>query len=339
MTKANRWLPWLLLALALFAPAVVYPVFLMKALCFALFASAFNLLVGYAGLLSFGHAAFFGAAAYVTAHAMKVWGVPPELGLLLGTGCGTLLGLVFGWLAIRRTGIYFAMITLALSQVVYFYAVQAPWTGGEDGIQAVPRGTFLGLVSLEPSLNLYYFILGVFLLGLAVIHRTIHSPFGHVLQGIRENEPRMVSLGYKVQRYKLMAFVLSAALAGLAGSAKTLVFQLASLSDLYWGMSGEVVLMTLVGGLATVAGPVIGAFALVTMSLYLAPFGSWMTVVQGTIFIVCVMFLRDGILGELVRLKRFWLGRTSARSADAAQTATAVPAFTPAINNHRGEPS
>jgi branched-chain amino acid transport system permease protein len=295
-------------ALVLAAPLAVYPVFLMKALCFALFACAFNLLIGYAGLLSFGHAAFFGGASYVAAYAMKAWGTPPEAALVLGMLTGAVLGLVFGALAIRRSGIYFAMITLALSQIVYFYAAQAPWTGGEDGIQGVPRGKALGLFDLEPSLNLYYFVLVVFLAGLAVVHRTSNSPFGAVLRGIRENEPRMISLGYKVQRYKLLAFVLSAALAGLAGATKALVFQLASLADVAWGMSGEVVLMTLVGGVGTAIGPVIGAFFLVTMSLYLAPFGAWMTVIQGSTFIACVMFMREGIAGEFARIRR-WSSR------------------------------
>ena len=306
MNPSRSWLLVGLLVVGLLAPAVVYPVFLMKALCFALFACAFNLLVGYGGLLSFGHAAFFGSASYIAAHTMKHWGITPEVALLLGTAGGAALGLVFGWLAIRRTGIYFAMVTLALSQIVYFYAMQAPWTGGEDGIQGVPRGHLFGLVDLEDGIRLYYFVFAVFLLGLGVIYRTVHSPFGHVLQGIRENEARMVSLGYKVQRYKLLAFVLSAALAGLAGAAKSLVFQLASLTDLFWGMSGEVVLMTLVGGLGTVFGPVVGAFVLVTMSLYLAPFGAWMTVIQGSIFILCVMFLREGIVGEFERVRRLW---------------------------------
>jgi len=306
VNPSRSWLLVGLLVVGLLAPAVVYPVFLMKALCFALFACAFNLLVGYGGLLSFGHAAFFGSASYIAAHTMKHWGITPEVALLLGTAGGAALGLVFGWLAIRRTGIYFAMVTLALSQIVYFYAMQAPWTGGEDGIQGVPRGHLFGLVDLEDGIRLYYFVFAVFLLGLGVIYRTVHSPFGHVLQGIRENEARMVSLGYKVQRYKLLAFVLSAALAGLAGAAKSLVFQLASLTDLFWGMSGEVVLMTLVGGLGTVFGPVVGAFVLVTMSLYLAPFGAWMTVIQGSIFILCVMFLREGIVGEFERVRRLW---------------------------------
>src|SRR5215470_4690522 len=259
-------MPYLvMLALALVAPFVLYPVFLMKALCFALFACAFNLLIGYVGLLSFGHAAFMGGASYVTAHAAKVWGLPPELAILAGTAAAAVLGAVFGWLAIRRQGIYFAMVTLALAQMLYFYALQAPFTHGEDGIQAVPRGHLFGFIDLNGPLTMYYFVLAVFLVGFGVIYRTIHSPFGQVLKAIRENEPRAVSLGYKTDHYKLVAFILSATLAGLAGAAKSLVFQLASLTDVHWSMSGEVVLMTLLGGLGTVLGPVVGAFILVTM--------------------------------------------------------------------------
>jgi branched-chain amino acid transport system permease protein len=298
-------LPYLgLLALALVAPFLLYPVFLMKALCFALFACAFNLLVGYVGLLSFGHAAFMGGAAYITAHAAKVWGFPPELAILTGTAAAAVLGTVFGWLAIRRQGIYFAMVTLALAQMLYFYALQAPFTHGEDGIQAVPRGRLLGLIDLNDGLAMYYFVLAVFLFGFFVIHRTIHSPFGQVLKAIRENEPRALSLGYRTDRYKLLAFILSATLAGLAGATKSLVFQLASLTDVEWTMSGQVVLMTLVGGLGTVLGPVVGAFVLVTMENYLAQFGSWVTIIQGVIFIVCVLAFRRGIVGEIARLWR-----------------------------------
>jgi branched-chain amino acid transport system permease protein len=286
------------LGLAVAAPFVFYPVFLMKALCFALFACAFNLLIGYVGLLSFGHAAYFGAASYVTAHTVKVWGLPPELGILAGTAVAALLGLVFGGLAIRRQGIYFAMVTLALAQMVYFWALQTPFTGGEDGIQAVPRGRLLGFIDLNASLTMYFFVLAVFLIGFGIIYRTIHSPFGQVLKAIRENEPRAISLGYKTDHYKLVAFVLSAALAGLAGSTKSLVFQLASLTDVHWSMSGEVVLMTLVGGLGTVLGPVIGAFILITMENYLAQFGSWVTIIQGVIFVVCVLAFRRGVVGE-----------------------------------------
>jgi branched-chain amino acid transport system permease protein len=262
---AGNLLSVVLLALALVAPFVLYPVFLMKALCFALFACAFNLLIGYVGLLSFGHAAFFGAAGYVTAHSAKVWGLPPELAILMGTAASALLGLVFGGLAIRRQGIYFAMVTLALAQMLFFYALQAPFTHGEDGIQAVPRGHLFGVIDLNQPLVMYYFVLAIFLIGFAVIYRTINSPFGQVLKAIRENEPRAISLGYKTDHYKLVAFVLSATLAGLAGGTKSLVFQLASLTDVDWTMSGQVVLMTLLGGLGTVLGPVVGAFIVVTM--------------------------------------------------------------------------
>src|SRR2546430_6723308 len=247
------------------APAFAYPVFLMKVLCFALFACAFNLLIGYVGLLSFGHALYFGWAAYVSAHAAKVWGFPPELAIIAGAATGAILGLVAGAIAIRRQGIYFAMITLALSQMMYFFAVQAPFTGGEDGIQAVPRGRLLGIFDLSNQMTMYFFVLAVFLACFLLIYRIIHSPFGEVLKAIRENEPRAISLGYKADRYKLVAFVLSATLAGVAGATQSIVFQLASLTDVHWRMSGEVVLMTLVGGLGTVFGPVVGAFFMVTL--------------------------------------------------------------------------
>jgi branched-chain amino acid transport system permease protein len=292
----------LLAALALAAPFVLYPIFLMKLLCFALFASAFNLLLGYAGLLSFGHAAFFGGAAYVTAHAVKVWGLTPELGILLGTAAAALLGLVFGAIAIRRQGIYFAMITLALSQMVFFVALQVPFTGGEDGIQGVPRGRLLGLFSLEQPLALYLFVLAIFTFGLLAIHRIIHSPYGQVLKGIRDNEPRMVSLGYSVDRYKLIAFTLSAALAGLAGATKTLVFQLASLTDVQWQMSGEVIIMTILGGLGTVAGPFVGALLVIAIETYLAATEVPVTILTGAIFVVVVLVFRRGIVGEIKHL-------------------------------------
>jgi branched-chain amino acid transport system permease protein len=281
------------------APLVVYPVFLMKVMCFALFACAFNLLIGYGGLLSFGHAMFLGTAGYVSAHAAKVWGFPPELAIVAGTAASALLGLVAGVIAIRRQGIYFAMITLALAQMVYFFYLQAPFTHGEDGIQAVPRGKLFGVIDLSQQLAMYYTVLVVFLGGFLFIHRVIHSPFGQVLKAIRENEPRTISLGYRADQYKLMAFVLSAALAGLAGATKALVFQLASLTDVHWTMSGEVVLMTLLGGLGTVFGPVAGAFVIITMENYLAQLGSWVTVVQGVIFVICVLTFRRGIVGEL----------------------------------------
>lgn len=291
-----------MVAFFLVAPFFLYPIFLMKALCFALFASAFNLLIGYIGLLSFGHAAFLGSAGYISAHAAKVWGLPPELAILLGAGVAAALGLVIGALAIRRQGIYFAMITLALAQMIYFFCLQAKFTGGEDGIQAVPRGRLFALLDLQNTMTLYFVVLAIFLGGFLLIYRTIHSPFGQVLKAIRENEPRAVSLGYKAEQYKLIAFVLSAALSGLAGGTKAIVFQLASLTDVHWTMSGEVVLMTLLGGLGMVFGPVVGAFIVVTLENYLAQLGAWVTVVQGLIFVVCVLTFRRGIVGELSRL-------------------------------------
>ena len=288
-----------LLVLALVAPFQLYPVFLAKALCFALFACAFNLLIGYVGLLSFGHAAFFGSAAYVTAHAVKVWGLTPELGILLGVATAVGFGLLFGIIAIRRQGIYFAMVTLALSQMVFFLALQLPFTGGEDGIQAVPRGFLFGVFDLGDNLVMYYFVLAVFLAGFGLIYRTIHSPFGQVLKAIRENEPRAISLGYDTTHYKFQAYVLSATLAGLAGATKAIVFQLASLTDVHWTMSGEVVLMTLLGGLGTIFGPVVGALIIITMENYLAQLGAWVTIVQGAIFVVCVLTFRRGVIGEI----------------------------------------
>jgi branched-chain amino acid transport system permease protein len=286
------------------APFVVYPVFLMKALCFALFACAFNLLIGYGGLLSFGHAAYLGSAGYITAHTAKVWGWPPELAILAGAAGAAGLGLVIGALAIRRQGIYFAMITLALAQMLYFFCLQAPFTGDEDGIQSVPRGTLLGVVDLQNPLGMYFTVLAIFLGGFLLIYRTIHSPFGQVLKAIRENEPRAVSLGYGADQYKLIAFVLSAALSGLAGGTKAIVFQLASLTDVHWTMSGEVVLMTLLGGLGTVFGPVVGAVIVIGLETYLAQLGAWVTVVQGVIFVLCVLAFRRGVVGELARFLR-----------------------------------
>jgi branched-chain amino acid transport system permease protein len=294
-----------LMALALVVgPFVVYPVFLMKALCFALFACAFNLLIGYGGLLSFGHAAYLGSAGYVAAYTAKVWGWPPELAILAGTAAAAGLGVGIGALAIRRQGIYFAMITLALAQMLYFFFLQAPFTGGEDGIQAVPRGVLLGLVDLRNPLAMYFTVLAVFLAGFLLIYRTIHSPFGQVLKAIRENEPRALSLGYGADQYKLIAFVLSAALSGLAGGTKAIVFQLASLTDVHWTMSGEVVLMTLLGGLGTVFGPVVGAVIVIGLESYLAQLGAWVTVVQGAIFVLCVLAFRRGVVGELAHLLR-----------------------------------
>jgi len=288
-------------ALLLAAPYLIYPVFVMRVLCFAIFASAFNLLIGYAGLLSFGHAAFLGMAGYVTGYTAKIWGWPPEAALLAGVAAAALLGLVFGVLAIRRQGIYFAMITLALAQMVYFFCLQAPFTGGEDGIQSVPRGRLFGLIDLGQMMNLYFVILAIFIACFLLIYRIIHSPFGQVLKAIRENEPRAISLGYRAERYKLLAFVISAALSGLAGGLGTILFQLASLTDVHWSRSGEVVLMTLLGGLGTVFGPVVGAVIIVTLQNYLAQLGSWVTVAQGLAFVVCVLAFRRGIVGELGR--------------------------------------
>ncbi|MGA9321712.1 MAG: branched-chain amino acid ABC transporter permease [Xanthobacteraceae bacterium] len=285
-------------------PFVVYPVFLMKALCFALFACAFNLLIGYGGLASFGHALFFGWASYVTACTAKTWGWPPEFALVAGTATAAVLGVVAGGLAIRRQGIYFAMITLALSQMMYFFALEAKFTGGEDGIQGVPRGRLFGLFDLSHEMTMYFFVLIVFLAGFLLIYRIINSPFGEVLKAIRENEPRTISLGYKTERYKLVAFVLSATLSGLAGGLNSLVFQLASLTDVHWTMSGDVLLMTLLGGLGTVFGPVVGAFIVIAMQNYLAPFGQWVLVIQGAIFVVCVLLFRRGIVGEIAQLLR-----------------------------------
>jgi branched-chain amino acid transport system permease protein len=305
MTR-SRIVPIVLLVVLLAAPFLVYPVLAMKILCFALFACAFNLLLGYAGLLSFGHAAFMGTAAYVTGHAIARMGWPPEVGLLAGTVAAALLGAGFGALAIRRQGIYFAMVTLALAQMVFFFCLQAPITGGEDGLQGVPRGRLFGLLDLSSDLHLYYVVAAIFLGGFWIIHRTVHSPFGQVLLAIRENEPRAVSLGYAVNRYKLLAFVISAALAGLAGATKTLVLGFATLSDVQWQTSGEVVLMTLVGGVGTVFGPLIGATLIVTLQNELADkVGPWIAVIMGAIFVVCVLAFRRGIVGELSA----WLDR------------------------------
>jgi branched-chain amino acid transport system permease protein len=289
------------------APMFAYPVFLMKALCFALFACAFNLLIGYVGLLSFGHALFFGWASYVCAHAAKVWGFPPELAIASGTVAAAGLGTIVGALAIRRQGIYFAMITLALAQMMYFFAIQAPFTHGEDGIQAVPRGKLFGFIDLADQTNMYATVLIIFLGCFLLIYRIINSPFGEVLKAIRENEARAISLGYKTERFKLVAFVLSATFAGVAGATKALVFQLASLTDVDWPMSGEVILMTLVGGLGTLFGPVVGAFFIVTLENFLTTMGQWVFVVQGMIFVVCVLLFRRGIVGELAQRLRIKL--------------------------------
>ena len=305
ITPARKRLFFGVLVLAgLALPRLVYPVFLMNVLCLALFASAFNLLLGYTGLLSFGHAAFLSSAAYVTGYVVKAWGLPPEVGLLAGTAVAALLGWLIGALAIRRSGIYFAMITLGFAQMIYFLAVQLPFTGGEDGLQGIPRRPLLGLIPLESEGAMYYFVYAVFLAGFFVIYRAVHSPFGHVLRSIRENEPRALSLGYDVDRYKLVAFVLSATLAGLAGALKALVMQFATLTDAHWHKSGEVVLMTLLGGMGTIMGPSVGALVVVTMDNYLSGFGDWVTVIVGAVFVVGVLGFRRGLVGEAIHLAR-----------------------------------
>ncbi|WP_184013438.1 branched-chain amino acid ABC transporter permease [Glaciimonas immobilis] len=305
-----------LFLVGLIAPFIgLYPVFMMKALCFALLAAAFNLLFGYGGLLSFGHASFFGTAAYVTGYTMKHWGITPEVGILTGTLAAAALGVGFGWLSIRRQGIYFAMVTLALAQMLYFFYLQFDgFTGGEDGIQAIPRGHLFGLINLDHPLAMYYTVLAICVGGFALIYRIVHSPFGQVLKAIRENEPRAISLGYRVERVKLLVFVLSAALAGLAGATKALVFQLATLNDVNWSVSGDVILMTLVGGVGTLFGPIVGAFVLVIISTYLAGFGSWVTMIEGAIFIICVMSFRRGLCGWVA--DRFQINSVPLAAAD-----------------------
>ena len=300
-TQVTRVTYLVLLALALAAPFLgLYPVFVMKLLCFALFACAFNLLLGFTGLLSFGHAAFFGSAAYVTGWFIKAQNWTPELALLAGAVAAGLIGLLVGVVAIRRQGIYFAMITLAIAQMVYFVCLQAPFTGGEDGLQGVPRGKLFGVISLESDINLYYLVVAIFVLSFVFISRIVSSPFGQVLKMIRENEPRAISLGYQVDRYKLLAFVLSSALAGLAGSMKTLVMGFATLSDVHWSTSGEVILMTLLGGVGTFFGPVMGSGIVISLQNLLADkVGSWVTVIIGVIFVVCVLAFRKGVVGEL----------------------------------------
>jgi branched-chain amino acid transport system permease protein len=299
MERKHLILAAVLILALIIAPHLFYTVFIMKFLCFALFASAFNLLLGYGGLLSFGHAAYFGSAAYVTAHSMKYWGVTPEIGVALGALAAAFLGVVFGWLAIRRSGIYFAMVTLAFAQMIYFLALQMPFTGGEDGIQAVPRGELLGLFSLRSDMALYYFVLALSLAGFYVVYRTIHSPFGQIMKAIRENPDRATSLGYQVNSFKLAAFVISTTVSGVAGAMTALTFQLASLTNVHWSMSGEVVLMTLLGGMGTLLGPVVGAGLVVTLQTYLSPFGAWLTIILGAIFVICVLLFRRGIIGEL----------------------------------------
>ncbi len=294
----------ILVLLGVVAPYTgAYPIFLMKALCFALFACAFNLLLGFTGLLSFGHAAFFGTAGYAAAYSIKVWGFAPEFGILFAVATATFLGWVVGSLAIRRQGIYFAMITLALAQMIYFLCLQAKFTGAEDGLQGVPRGKLFGYLNLEDDLTMYYVVFGIFMIGFLLIYRTVHSPFGQVLKAIRENEARALSLGYDVDKHKLLAFVISAALAGMAGATKTIVLGFETLTDVNWPQSGEVVLMTLIGGIGTIFGPVVGGFFVVTLENELADkVGSWVQVIMGAIFVICVLAFRRGIVGELVAL-------------------------------------
>ncbi|NRP59410.1 branched-chain amino acid ABC transporter permease [Marinobacterium sp. xm-d-564] len=296
----------ILVALGLIAPYFLYPVFVMKVLCFGLFAMAFNLLLGYVGLLSFGHAAFLGTGGYVTGYLVMETGLSPELGILCGTIAAGLLGALYGKLAVKREGIYFAMVTLALAQLAFFFYLQAPFTGGENGMQGIPRGELFGFIDLSDSLNMYYTVLAIFLFGFWLINRTIHSPFGQILKAIRENEPRAVSLGYNVNDYKWVAFIISASLAGLAGSTKTLVFQLASLSDAHWHMSGEVVLMTLLGGMGTLLGPLVGAASVVTIQNYLSggELGNYIHIIMGLIFVVCVLAFRSGIVGEFQKFMK-----------------------------------
>ena len=306
LARHSRIALWAGLALLLAAPFIgLYPVFMMKALCYAIFACAFNLLLGFTGLLSFGHAAYLGAAAYATGWLVRSAHLPPELGVLVGTAVAALCGLVIGSIAIRRQGIYFAMITLAMAQMLYFVFLQAPFTGGEDGLQGVPRGKLFGVIPLESDTVLYYVVLAVFVAAFLFIIRIVHSPYGQVLKAIRENEPRAISLGYDVDRYKLLAFVLSTAIAGLAGSMKTLVLGFATLTDAHWSLSGEVVLMTLLGGLGTFAGPVIGAFTIIGLQDFLSDrVGSWINVIIGAIFIVCVVAFRKGFVGELLAWRK-----------------------------------
>lgn len=286
-------------AFIIIAPQFLYPVFVMKLLCFALFAAAFNLMLGFGGLLSFGHAAFFGGAGYAAGHAAKIWGMPPEVSILFAVFVTVLLGALFGFLAIKSRGIYFAMITLSFAQMVYFYALQSPVTGGEDGLQSIPRNHLFGLIDMSSDQNFYWMVAAIFTLGFLILYRVIHSPFGEVLKGIRENEPRMISLGYEVQRYKLLTFVISAGVSGMAGGTKAMVFHLASLVDVHWTMSGEVVLMTLIGGMGTIFGPIVGAAVIVAMQNYLANLGPLVLIIQGGVFIICVLTFRKGIVGVI----------------------------------------
>ncbi|MCO5092930.1 branched-chain amino acid ABC transporter permease [Bosea sp. (in: a-proteobacteria)] len=323
----------ILTAVVAVAPLLLYPVFLIKVLCFALFACAFNLLVGFAGLMSFGHAAFFGMGSYISAWTAKEWGLTPELAVLAGGLVGTAMGAAFGWVAIRRQGIFFAMITLALAQMVYFFCLQAPFAGGEDGIQHVPRGRLLGLIPLDNDLAMYGFCAVVFLLGFAVIHRVVHSPFGQILKGIRENETRTASLGYDTAHYKLIAFIVSATFSAMAGGVKALAFGIATLTEVHAATSGHVVLMTLVGGMGTIFGPVVGAFVMTAMEQYLARFGSWVTVIQGLIFIFCVLAFRTGIVGEFNRWHGLWRARRDPAPAGAAPARKSSP------SQHAGDAS
>ena len=308
------------LVLLLIAPHFFYPVMVAKVLCFALFAAAFNLLLGFAGLLSFGHAAFFGFSAYITGYCLQSLGFTAELGILAGTATGALLGLLMGLLAIRRQGIYFAMVTLALAQMVYFVCLQAPFTGGEDGLQGVPRRPLFGVIDMTSNMSVYYLVLAIFVFGIFVVYRTVHSPFGQVLKSIRENEDRAISLGYDADRYKLMAFVLSAALSGLAGSTKVMIFQLASLTDVQWQMSGEVVLMAVLGGIGTMLGPIVGASIIIILQNELAQIGSLTTIVQGAVFVVCVLLFRRGIVGEISHRWSRWRNRSTEPEGESVHT-------------------
>jgi branched-chain amino acid transport system permease protein len=322
----------LLLAAGLAAPFFAYPVFLMKALCFAIFACAFNLLFGFAGLLSFGHGAFLGGGAYITGYVVKMWGLTPELGLLTGMAAMGALGFVFAVLATRRQGIYFAMITFGLAQMIYFAALQLPFTGGEDGLQTIPRRALFGIIDLSSHRAMYFFVLIVFLCVLAAIWRIVHSPFGEALRAIRDNEMRAISLGYRVEHYKVLVFVLSSALAGLAGGLKSLVFGIATLTDVYWHASGEVVLMTILGGAGTMLGPAVGAVLVVGIENYFAELGAWVTMIQGAIFVVVVMSFRRGIVGEIVAFLQRRTENTKPTKPQIGSAATASHAVEPRVH-------
>ena len=293
-------------ALVIVGPAALYPVLLMKAMCFAIFASAFNLAAGYGGLLSFGHAAFFGSASYATAYGMKAWGLSPEVAIVFSMVVAGAVAFVFGALSIRRQGIYFAMVTLALSQIIYFFIYKSGWTGGDDGIHGVPRGALLGLVSLDDPVAIYAFVTVVFIATNLFVYRVIHSPFGRAVEAIRLNEARAISLGYDADRFKLAIFTISGVLSGLGGALLCLVLHFTAVNTVHWAMSGDVILMTLIGGLGTPFGPILGAFVLVTLDQYIASLGSWVTVIRGLIFMFCVLAFREGIMGAINRS----LGRT-----------------------------